>query len=308
MNRTSIEWTDLTWNPIRARRKDGKAATKTRDHGTFCTKISPGCANCYASVINKRFGTGLEFSWPYLDQHEFFIDQDELVAPIRRKKPAKIFVGDMFDLFHERIPGELIEEVFLQIVHARQHTFQILTKRALRMKQWVSMYMYRPHSHICFGVSVESQKYADERTPLLLQTPAAVRFLSVEPMLEAIDLQTNRHYLRGIQDTFRAVRGLTLHAHYSRMQREQRTMSEFPQFFGHDRPTNRVEYDEWRRLQRLQLADADELFHEFMQQYVWFAIEVCQGNREEAAMALGIGRTKLYKILREARSDADQMG
>jgi protein gp37 len=178
MNKTSIEWTHrpgtvgMTWNPIWA-----------------CTHASPGCLHCYAETINKRFGTGLPFSVPALSRVEFYLDEKILQEPLKTKKPCTIFVGDMFDLFHEAIPLEMIEQVFLVIVQAKQHTFQLLTKRAERMQKLISTIMYRPHPHIWFGVSVESQKYADERIPLLLQTPAEIRFLSVEPQLEPVDLR-----------------------------------------------------------------------------------------------------------------------
>jgi protein gp37 len=191
MNSTTIEWTHrpetggaaggFTWNPIRFRGPDGKT-------GTMCSHCSPGCLHCYAEAINKRFGTGQAYNLPELQRGEFYIDERILAEPLRRKKPATIFVGDMFDLFHEAIAEQLIEQVFLTIVEAKQHIFQILTKRAERMQNWVSCRMFRPHSHIWLGVSVEDQQRADERIPLLLQTPAAVRFLSVEPMLEAINL------------------------------------------------------------------------------------------------------------------------
>ncbi len=222
MNKTSIEWTDFTWNPIRARRRG--ASVKARS-GTFCTRISPGCQNCYASVINKRFGTGLEFTVPNLAEHEYFIDDRILEAPLRRKKPAKIFVGDMFDLFHEAIPSEFLDRVFAVIGLAHWHTFQILTKRAQRMCDYktctfannvagriaghviamrhergdtrvVNPLPHLPPGRVWWplenehdGVSVESQKFADERIPVLLQTPAALRCLSVEPMLESVDLR-----------------------------------------------------------------------------------------------------------------------
>jgi len=209
MNRTKIEWTHrpesggaaggFTWNPIRARRIDGeKAATKVRDHGTACTKISPGCANCYAEMLNERFGTGLEFTVPNLAKIEFFLDDAELAAPIRRKKPATIFVGDMFDLFHESIPGEMIAEVLRVAMKCERHTFQFLTKRAERMRMLVnsaqSHWERKFGCHMWFGVSVESQKYADERIPELLKTEAEVRFLSVEPMLEAIRFTRAHQY------------------------------------------------------------------------------------------------------------------
>lgn len=216
MNKTSIEWTKLlgpedgfTWNPVRARLRlargfecdcpcdlcrdlgphCGKRPCDVRT-GTFCTRISPGCQNCYASAINIRFGTGEEYTVPNLEKHEFFLDERILGAPVRRQKPATIFVGDMFDLFHESIPSEFIAEVLRVALKTPRHTFQFLTKRAERMQRlvdaaqrhWGVMF----GSHMWFGVSVESQKYADERIPLLESTPAAVRFLSVEPLLEEV--------------------------------------------------------------------------------------------------------------------------
>ncbi len=172
------------------------ASQKARS-GTFCTRISPGCQHCYASTINKRFGNGLEFTVPNLEQIEFFIDERILEEPLRAKKPCTIFVGDMFDLFHEAIPVEMIGDVFDAMAQRpaahvssshqarRRKCFDLLPHAACRLwttwRDWT-----RPN--VWLGVSVESQKYADERIPLLLQTPAAVRFLSVEPMLEAVDL------------------------------------------------------------------------------------------------------------------------
>jgi protein gp37 len=199
MNKTSIEWTDFTWNPIRAR----NLRSKDKRTGTFCTRISPGCKNCYASVINRRFGTGDEYEVPNLAHHEFYIDDRILEEPLRRKKPARIFVGDMFDLFHEAILDQFIDAVVAAAAFADWHTFQFLTKRADRMRAYFQhlsadnlrdlrppdgMLHPWPFQNFWLGVSVESQQYADERIPLLLQTPAAVRFLSVEPQLEAIDL------------------------------------------------------------------------------------------------------------------------
>lgn len=195
MNRTSIEWTHrpgtagMTWNPIRARRKDGKSAVGRS--GTFCTKISPGCKNCYASTINRRFGTGLEFEVPNLAEHEFFLDERILAEPLKRKDPATIFVGDMFDLFHEAIPTELIVRVLEVAGRKHGHTMQILTKRSERMAAIVhdiGCFGGDPPPWIWFGVSVESQKYADERIPVLLRMPASVRFVSAEPLLDAIKL------------------------------------------------------------------------------------------------------------------------
>jgi protein gp37 len=187
----------MTWNPIRARtgEVDHRTGSSLRT-GTFCTRISPGCTNCYASAINKRFGTGAEYTVPNLANHEFYIDERILEEPLKRKKPATIFVGDMFDLFHEAIPFDFIKQVFHVAYCAPWHTFQMLTKRAQRMLTFFTWcygkdlpsYASNPIGNIWLGVSVESQKYADERIPWLLQTPAAVRFLSVEPLLEAVTL------------------------------------------------------------------------------------------------------------------------
>jgi protein gp37 len=243
MTKTSIEWTHrpgtvgLTWNPIRARRKDnGKV-------GWACTHASTGCIHCYAETINKRFGTKLPFNVQSLDQIEFFLDEKILEQPLRQKKPATIFVGDMFDLFHEAIPDHLIDRVFSVMAHCSEvwyrcskrdcdhdpcdenhlephqpHTFQVLTKRAERMHAYLSGILLHerlidawgklgwyfefppitkaliPLPNVWCGVSVENQKYADERIPLLLQTPAAIRFLSVEPQLEEIQF-TRLHQL-----------------------------------------------------------------------------------------------------------------
>jgi protein gp37 len=220
VNRTSIEWCirpetrgadgARTWNPIRARLKScfvcshehqlptgicGYPGCKCTQHqvGTFCTRISPGCQHCYASSINKRFGNGLEFTVPNLEKIEFFLDERFLAQPVDQSKPCTIFVGDMFDLFHEAIPAEFIAEVLRVALKTPRHTYQFLTKRAERMRNLVAK--AQEHwgvmfgSHMWFGVSVEDQPRADERISLLLQTPAAVRFLSVEPQLEEVGIR-----------------------------------------------------------------------------------------------------------------------
>lgn len=187
MNKTSIEWTDYTWNPIHARRKNGG---KT---GNFCTRISPGCLNCYASKINQRWGNGLEYAVPNLPNVNFYLDENELAKPLKLKNPSKIFVGDMFDLFHDSIPGEMIAEVLRVAWKLPRHTFQFLTKRADRMQRIVTLMLEKwgdlaeqPREHMWFGVSVEDKQRADERIPFLQATPAAVHFLSVEPQLEEV--------------------------------------------------------------------------------------------------------------------------
>jgi protein gp37 len=202
MNKTAIEWTHrpgtigMTWNPIHFKRDDG-GSTKT---GNMCTRISPGCTHCYASTINERWGNRLEYTVENLSKGHFYLDEKELQAPLRAKKPCTIFVGDMFDLFHEAIPDGEVARVFSMANRCKLHTFQFLTKRAERLANWSHGVTHYPDAdrsqermpgwapNCWLGVSVESQKYADERIPQLLQTPAAVRFLSVEPQLEAVDI------------------------------------------------------------------------------------------------------------------------
>lgn len=189
MNLTSIEWTHrpgttgMTWNPIRSRRKS------TGKTGTFCTRISPGCKHCYASTINKRFGTGAEYEIPNLADHEFFIDERILNEPLKRNKPATIFVGDMFDLFHEAIPADLIVSVFEVMSAAEQHVFQVLTKRIERADE--VLFGEAGHwylgggdyiQNIWFGTSIESPDYV-HRARVLVSMWEGLRFLSVEPLL-----------------------------------------------------------------------------------------------------------------------------
>jgi protein gp37 len=165
---TSIEWTDRTWNPV-----------------TGCTKVSQGCKNCYAETIAKRFWKDRKFT-------NVRIHPDRLDEPLRWRKPSRIFVNSMSDLFHEDVTFEFIDKVIDVAFNCPQHTFQILTKRPNRMKElmprtlggrWGDITL----NNVWLGVSVEDQKTADERIPILLQTPAAIRFVSYEPALGAID-------------------------------------------------------------------------------------------------------------------------
>src|SRR3990167_9127804 len=123
MNRTSIEWTDFSSNPIYA------VDRETGKRGWFCEKISPGCSSCYASALNVRRGTGHEYLPENRDKVEFRLNERELEAILRRRKPARIFVGNMLDLWHEDIPDEFLREIFRTMFDAQQHIFQLLTKR-----------------------------------------------------------------------------------------------------------------------------------------------------------------------------------
>ena len=180
-DRSKIEWTDSTWSPV-----------------TGCTKVSPGCDHCYAERVTERFhGKG---SFENVVLHE-----DRLAQPLRWRKPRRVFVNSMSDLFHDDVPDEFIVRVFDVMQNAPRHTFQVLTKRHARMRSFVTRYLSgefvrdpssgplastvdRPPRGIWLGVSVEDQKWADIRVPALLATPAAVRFLSCEPLLGQIDL------------------------------------------------------------------------------------------------------------------------
>lgn len=211
MGKTAIGWTDETWNPIRG-----------------CTQVSPGCANCYAKHqaarivrMNKgkpckydglvRFTKRGEPTWT----GRVAFDSETLAAPLRWRTPRRVFVNSMSDLFHESLTNEQIAAVFGVMAAAPRHTFQVLTKRAERMRAWfewagrlnlddlqrlairailgpgrcrVTRGTTWPLENVWLGVSVENQDAADERIPLLLQTPAAVRFLSCEPLLGRLDI------------------------------------------------------------------------------------------------------------------------
>lgn len=206
---SKIEWTDASWNPIRAR---NKATGKVGHH---CVHHSPGCVFCYAEVFNKRLGTGLGYRAQDTQHVEIYVDDKALALPLRWKKPRKIFVCSMSDLFGEFVADELIDRVFAVMALSFQHTFQVLTKRADRMRaylmdpktpdrinafmnvlapaHWHNRELYDycaglPLRNVWLGVSTEDQKTLEQRTLELLQTPAAVRFISVEPLLEEITL------------------------------------------------------------------------------------------------------------------------
>lgn len=176
---TGIQWTDATWNPIRG-----------------CSRVSEGCRNCYAEVVAARFsGPGQPYEglarrtsnggarWT----GKIMFVEKHLDDPLRWRKPSRIFVNSMSDLFHEDVTDEQLDRIFAVMDAARRHTFQVLTKRPARMLAYSEL-RRAPASNVWLGVSVENQQAADERIPLLLETPAAVRFLSCEPLLGPIDL------------------------------------------------------------------------------------------------------------------------
>ena len=210
---TGIEWTDRTWNPV-----------------TGCSKVSPGCAHCYAETVADRFWAkqypkvevervtkGALLSTIQMRPRQFTdirAHADRLDQPLHWRKPSRIFVNSMSDLFHEDVPDEFISRVFAVMALTPQHTYQILTKRAGRMHDYLNEMSADPDAY-CFawareyecddlrptpplegdrwplqnvwlGVSVENQHFANERIPLLIKTPTAIRFISAEPLLEKI--------------------------------------------------------------------------------------------------------------------------
>ena len=191
MGTTKIEWADRVWNPV-----------------TGCTKVSEGCRNCYAERIAGRFWGERKFS-------DVQCHEDRLNDPLHWKKPSRVFVNSMSDLFHPDVPTEFIKKVFTAMAACQSQTFLILTKRPIRMLEYLSVnpilminqivttsalyfplgteaklgVVHWPLPNVWLGVSVENQMTTDERIPLLIKTPAAVRFVSIEPMLGPVDLK-----------------------------------------------------------------------------------------------------------------------
>lgn len=160
-----IEWTDATWNPV-----------------TGCTKVSPGCANCYAETFAERFRGVARH--PYEQGFDLKIWNDRLELPLNWKKPKRIFVNSMSDLFHKDVTDEFILRVFDVMGRADWHQFQVLTKRAERLASMNERLPWK--SNIWAGVSVENAEFS-HRIDLLRGVSAAVRFLSIEPLLGALD-------------------------------------------------------------------------------------------------------------------------
>lgn len=218
---SNIEWTDATWNPLRG-----------------CSRISPGCRFCYAERVASRFsGAGQPYDGLIHETTKGWngtvrFIRDVLEQPLRWKRPRRIFVNSMSDLFHDNVADEWIDEIFAVMALAPQHVFQVLTKRPERMLSYFRRldaaadswrpntatgafnardvlnfaHMHRkngfgtplpdawPLPNLWLGVSVENQATADERIPLLLQAPGAVRWLSCEPLLGPVDLgMPSRH-------------------------------------------------------------------------------------------------------------------
>lgn len=211
-DKTKIEWTDATWNPV-----------------TGCSRVSAGCKHCYAETFTNRFKgvPGHHFERGF----KVTLRPEMLEIPLRWKKPRRIFVNSLSDLFHAEVPFEFIDSVFTVMAMAPQHTFQILTKRPERMHKYMEEAVFRvydsimarrramglkdgptsplgkaaseigkkwwPLENVHLGVSVEDQAAADTRIEILQQTPAAVRFISCEPLLGPVNLYKVQHIPAG---------------------------------------------------------------------------------------------------------------
>lgn len=174
-DRSRIEWTEATWNPV-----------------TGCTQVSPGCAHCYAKTFAERW-VGVP-GHPYEQGFDLRLWPERLGQPLKWKRPRTIFVNSMSDLFHEAIPDDFVAEVFNVMVEAEQHVFQILTKRPDRLVKLAPSLPWP--ENVWMGVSIENRRFV-HRADRLREVPAAVRFISAEPLLgplERLDL-TDIHWL-----------------------------------------------------------------------------------------------------------------
>ncbi|MGE4193047.1 MAG: DUF5131 family protein [Pseudodesulfovibrio sp.] len=200
---TKIEWTDKTWNPI-----------------VGCSKVSPACDHCYAEKMAFRLAHNPKAPIEYRNvvtdagtwNGKTALVESTLGTPLHWRKPCRVFVGSMTDLFHEDTPDEWIGKVFATMALSSHITFQVLTKRPERMHRFINgihntigvvdprqpdgpndpvlvQHVKWPLPNVWLGVTVENQEQADKRIPILLDTPAAVRFVSVEPMLGPVDLE-----------------------------------------------------------------------------------------------------------------------
>lgn len=181
---TGIEWTDSTWNPV-----------------VGCRMVSEGCRNCYAKSLHdlrhKAFQEGKKLPAQYaVPFEEVQLMRDRMDTPLHWKKPRRIFVNSVSDLFHDDVPDWFIDEVIEIIRKARWHTFQVLTKRPERMFDWYQTWAEHYHAYVgrlpdnlWLGVSVENQKAANERLPYLMEIPNVWRFVSCEPLLDKVNLR-----------------------------------------------------------------------------------------------------------------------
>jgi len=187
MNVTSIGWTDFSANPLKYRDANGRVVWG-------CSKVSPGCTHCYSEALAKRWNKGSDYNDSEMAKLTPFLDDKEIRAMLTKQaidgkavSGSRVFVGDMTDIFGAWVPDELLDRLFTTFAERPDVTFQVLTKRADRMRDYLSDGRRRPLrwplSNVWLGVSVENQERLDRRIPKLLTTPALVRFVSAEPLL-----------------------------------------------------------------------------------------------------------------------------
>lgn len=234
-DRSAIEWTEATWNPTRG-----------------CTKVSEGCEHCYAESFAERW-RGLP-GHPYEQGFDPRVAPAMLLMPLRWRRPRLVFVNSMSDLFHDAINDDYIAQVFAVMGAAPQHTFQVLTKRHARMRSLVNQQRFRklvmshlhdprlgavsprasqwPFPNVWLGVSVENQHWADIRVPALIATPAAVRFLSCEPLLGPVHVESylaNLHWVIAGGESGPGAR--PMHPDWARSLRDQCAAANVAYFF-----------------------------------------------------------------------------
>lgn len=192
---TKIEWATTTWNPV-----------------TGCSQISEGCKNCYAKRMANRLRG--RHGYPEDDPFKVTFHPDRLNQPLKWKKPRKIFVSSMGDLFHEDVWVDWIDSIIGIINQCKQHTFMALTKRPENIEEKLLAYYHNDKRrlfsssfaippNLWLGVTAENQKRADERIPILLQIPARVRFISIEPMLERVSFRWSMYAHQATGETYR---------------------------------------------------------------------------------------------------------
>ena len=199
MQKTKIEWSDLTWNPV-----------------SGCTEVSPGCDNCYAKAIAERWRGGNAFP----NGFDVTMRPKKLNEPKSWKKPSMVFVNSMSDLFHNEITDDFLVRIWETMLEADHHIYMILTKRVNRMKYKIRTLSLQTRRHIWLGCSVENQTLADGRIPTLVSIDTPIKFLSCEPLLGPLNLslwlpniqwvitggESGRKPRRAAYDWFRGIR------------------------------------------------------------------------------------------------------
>lgn len=300
-DQSRIEWTDATWNPV-----------------TGCTRISEGCRHCYIErtppfrMAGRKFSTGEVGGTTGVLLHP-----ERLAQPLHWTKPRRVFVNSLADLFHDDVTDEYLAEVFSVMARASRHTFQVLTKRPARMRSLLTRPSFRdnlahlagwPLPNVWLGTSTEDQETADRRIPVLLDTPAAVRWISAEPLLGPIDL--DGPLVDGHRP--RLTYWLTGRPHWGAEERDASGLMLQPLEIGprldwvvvggESGPGARPMHPAWARSLRDQCARAEVPFH-FKQWGEWgpapWAVRVCDP---------AVGWTGTAEELADAKRDAEARG